>query len=357
MRRDNNRPDLSDLSSPMHQDAPNLDLLRTLAVSFVVISHLGEVHAGLAASSYHLQALGLLGVAIFFVHTCLVLMLSLDRQSNGPKALVFLTRRILRIYPLSIVVVLVVYFATYSGSDRWLLINNLLLIQNLTGTPSIPAPLWSLPFEMQMYLFLPALFVLCQSRNAFMWLSVTWVASIASVLIAAKLALDYHLIKYLPCFLPGVIAFVLAKRTGRPRKHPALLFGYALIVAAVFPLSVAMGAPETPLLWPICLGLGILVASCRQIGNRLLARVAKIIATYSYGIYLIHSECIDLAFSKMSGYPSAASWVVFLGATGGLAYAAHHLIEQPCIAVGRRLVGGSGQTVPGRVVAARSDLA
>jgi peptidoglycan/LPS O-acetylase OafA/YrhL len=62
----------------------NLDLLRSLAVVFVVVSHLPEA-AGVPVSNgtYHLQALGLLGVGIFFIHTTLVLMLSVDRQSGG----------------------------------------------------------------------------------------------------------------------------------------------------------------------------------------------------------------------------------------------------------------------------------
>jgi peptidoglycan/LPS O-acetylase OafA/YrhL len=253
------------------------------------------------------------------------------------------------------VVVLAVYLSTNDGSDRWLLISNLLLIQNLTGSPSIPSPLWSLPFEMQMYLFLPALFVMCRSKHALSWLSILWFASIGAVLLAATLALDYHVIKYIPCFLPGVFAFVLHKRRAEPAAEPAFLFGYVLVVGALFPFLVALGATETPLLWAICLGLGILIASCRQLQNRLLARFAKTIATYSYGIYLIHSECIDLAFSKMSGYPWSVKCGVFFTATGCIAYAAHHLIEQPGIALARRLVRGTRQPPAPPVGAAQSD--
>jgi hypothetical protein len=51
-----------------------------LAVLFVVVFHLPLTERLLHGSNYHPGALGLLGVVIFFVHTCLVLLLSLQRQ-------------------------------------------------------------------------------------------------------------------------------------------------------------------------------------------------------------------------------------------------------------------------------------
>src|SRR5690242_15749179 len=59
-------------------DSPNLDLLRTLAVLYVVIFHLllffEKTNLGL------LWSIGHWGVLLFFVHTSLVLMFSLERQ-------------------------------------------------------------------------------------------------------------------------------------------------------------------------------------------------------------------------------------------------------------------------------------
>ena len=56
-------------------------LVGSLAVTFVTLSH----GPGLAEKElirvFHVPSVGALGVMIFFVHTCLVLMLSLERQT------------------------------------------------------------------------------------------------------------------------------------------------------------------------------------------------------------------------------------------------------------------------------------
>lgn len=97
-------------TSPPGAESPNLDLMRSFAVLFVLVSHL-PVAIGLSVrTGFHLGSLGLLGVVVFFVHTCLVLMLSLGRQvaARGPAHLHadFFVRRAFRIYPLSGAVVL-----------------------------------------------------------------------------------------------------------------------------------------------------------------------------------------------------------------------------------------------------------
>ena len=62
-------------------DSPNLDVLRACAVLVVLAFHtVGFFNRGLA-SNLGLEQLGRLAVLFFFVHTCLVLMLSLERQT------------------------------------------------------------------------------------------------------------------------------------------------------------------------------------------------------------------------------------------------------------------------------------
>lgn len=307
-------------------------------MGLVIISHLGPAIGWSGDAHFHLQALGLMGVAIFFVHTCLVLMMSMDREPGDGLAARFLIRRIFRIYPLSVVVVVALAAAGIGRLHAGEFAANLLLVQNITGAPSNPAPLWSLPFEIQMYLVLPALYGICRRRSAVLLIALLWVASVLFIIAASRTAANYHLLKYVPCFLPGVLAFVLLSRAKRePGLGWGTLFAYVAVAATVFPVLVAKGAEETPLLWLICLGLGLLIPQCRQLKATWLAAAARTVATYSYGIYLVHGTCAEIAFGQLAGYPEVLKWAVFIGGTGLLSFAGYHLVEKPGIALGVRL--------------------
>src|SRR5436309_1935082 len=85
------------------KDSANLDLLRATAVVLVAVFH-ALLYAG------HLtREIGEFGVLLFFVHTSLVLMFSLERQQldypTAPIFLTFMVRRCFRVYPLSVLVV------------------------------------------------------------------------------------------------------------------------------------------------------------------------------------------------------------------------------------------------------------
>jgi peptidoglycan/LPS O-acetylase OafA/YrhL len=285
----------------------------------------------------------LLGVMMFFVHTCLVLMLSLERQTvtNGTdrRAVLFLIRRGFRIYPLSVTVVaiaIVVLFVQGEPPPLAVASSNFLLMQNLPDHRSLVGPLWSLPFEMQMYLVLPGLFLLLERSRRVVELVVgLWGASIVLVLLLWKLNLNYHLFKYLPSFLPGVLAYTLW-RSGR-RLSPGWLFAYVAGIAFLYPWAVGHGVREHALAWPVCLGLALVIPFAREMETRWVGHTAKIIARYSYGIYLVHAQCIDLGFTAFRRLPVAGQWAIFVGGTSVLSYASYHLIEKPGIDLGRRL--------------------
>jgi peptidoglycan/LPS O-acetylase OafA/YrhL len=86
----------------------NLDLLRAVAVLLVLAQHLCRRAYVDQVGWIQTSSLGSFGVLLFFVHTCLVLMYSMERSNLAGWALLknFATRRIFRIYPLSIFAVL-----------------------------------------------------------------------------------------------------------------------------------------------------------------------------------------------------------------------------------------------------------
>jgi peptidoglycan/LPS O-acetylase OafA/YrhL len=311
------------------KDSPNLDLLRAIAVALVVLSHLPQF----APAGFSTNALGHVGVAIFFVHTTLVLMQSLERHGHAP--LPFYVRRAFRIYPLSMWVVLLlamVGFTHGAPMDWHAFLSNLLLVQNITGAQPNPAPLWTLPYELQMYLVLPALFLLARSRRALAGLGLVLAACLALAAVRGNLQ-EPTLVNLAPCFLPGALAYILP----RGNRSPLLLWAVVAIGALAIPMASAAGIAQIPLLWALCLALGVVIPCCREITNQPLQRGAKTVATYSYGIYVMHVFAIEVAFGGVVFHTHAAQWIAFGVLLALLPAVGYHLIEKKGIALGARL--------------------
>lgn len=222
-------------------------------------------------------------------------------------------------------------------------LSNLLLVQNLTGHDSIPAPLWSLPFEIQMYLLLPGLFLLAgrwESRAPGR-VGLLWLAAVGVVLVLWRMGANYQLLNFTPCFLPGILAFTL--RNTRRTLPPAALFAYLLACAALMSALVNRGVPETLAAWPLCLGLGLLIPRCRELRHPWIRGFGKTIARYSYGIYLLHGLAMHLAFGVLASRPPALQWACFLGALVPGVWLAFHGLEEPGIALGKRLAARLGR--------------
>jgi peptidoglycan/LPS O-acetylase OafA/YrhL len=318
----------------MSQKSANLDLLRAIAVTFVVVSHLPFAMESRPAW-YQQNVLGRFGIAMFFVHTVLVLMQSLE--ARGETAGQFLLRRAFRIYPLSIAVVLITAGLMALGNralDSQTFISNLLLIQNITGASSFPTPLWTLPYEVQMYLTLPLLYGITRTTRPVLKAALLWCAGVL-------LATLSELLIYLPCFLPGVLAFTLRHR--EKKLSPWVLIGVVAfgVVSAV--ALVTLGVPREPVFWVLCLTLGIVIPHCREITSKGVAAVASVVATYSYGIYLTHAYALYLAFRSHSG-GTLSEWTAFAVALPSLAVLAYHAIEKPGIKLGAALAKRLAET-------------
>ena len=334
----------------MKIDYPNLDLLRAVAVTLVTAAHVFKF-LGLARDYFGFW--GVLGVAIFFVHTSLVLTQSMDYQ-EGALYIPFLIRRCFRIYPLAIVVLTPVVlfripqlFSDESGHfTSWNykphdIVANFLLVQDLLYTlpaysrqafpmiTSIVGPMWSLSVEMLMYLVLPLLFLLVNReryrtvRLAGMYLMVV-ILSIAGVR-------QFPLVEffsYAPVFAAGIISYYLL------RKHkfivPAFCWPiFVIVVSFVLPVS------RIP---SLCWGLLVAIAIpwFAQITFRPLAVASKLIARYSYGIYLTHCLCMWIALEKMPG-PTPLRLAAFIILLAAVSIGLYHGVEEPLIQIGKRI--------------------
>jgi peptidoglycan/LPS O-acetylase OafA/YrhL len=253
-------------------------------------------------------------------------------------------RRCFRVLPLCWFVVLLVALAHlpvgHTRDGRFVavsltgapLLYNLLTIQNLTGTESAIATLWSLPYETQMYLLLPALSILAQASPARV---VLWIW-LATAMTAACFRFDgadrvRDALWLVPCFYAGIVAFRLTRHT-RP-TWPALTWPMRLVRLTL--LYLAWPKPSVGAL--ACLALGVCQPRIRELRLRPLRLVSQLIARYSYGVYLTHLICLWLAFEYVPDAPLVLRWALFVATAVAVPVVLYHGLEQPMVALGAQL--------------------
>jgi peptidoglycan/LPS O-acetylase OafA/YrhL len=329
----------------------NLDILRCIAVLSVVADHLG---IALAPTSlrYAVTTLGRFGVLLFFVHTSLVLMSSLERQGQATGWVgAFYIRRILRIYPLAIATVclaLVLHipssipepgiYQPYADPSPMTIATNLLLVQDIAGMHDIQAPFWSLPIEVQMYAFLPLSFLV--ARRSWKAMAVLFAGFLAAYGIVSDATLPgvWRLDVFLfgPCFLAGIVAYyLLRKKVSTPLPSQAL---FILIGVSLSTLLIMHATDATPTRnWIPCLLVGTLLPILKDANKSRFTEFAKAICTYSFGIYVLHVPVMWLVFTKMPALPLAVQLILFIGILSLLCFGAYHMVEKPGTELGKRL--------------------
>jgi peptidoglycan/LPS O-acetylase OafA/YrhL len=315
----------------------NLDLLRALAVLTVFVGHLlhtnGYIPRWVSEMSHF-------GVIAFFVHTACVLMMSLQRlvaDGRGATTLRFFIRRAFRIYPLSVSCVLLVVIAGIPRTPwqpervltNWkLVVANVALIQNVWGG-SVLAPLWSLPFEIQMYLLLPPIFY---SMSLLSWrriLCVTlWLAGVAVALSPLR-----KFTAFFPCFLSGVVAYGFSLQCRRALPWQT----WPLFLVALWAAVAKFGNDYAWLDWMGSACLGAALPFFAEIRPTWLRAASATIAKYSYGIYLSHLPLMWLVFVRLAFLPSTSQWLLFAVLSCVLPVLLFHFIEQPMISKGTRI--------------------
>jgi len=211
-------------------------------------------------------------------------------------------------------------------------VQNLLLVQNLGGAESLEAPLWSLPYEMQMYLLLPVLFWLLARARTPLVMFTLWIA----VAVAAKLRLhgsETDLLDYAPCFLAGVTGYAVARARLASWQLPFWLWPVAIAAATAFYVT----RPTLPHGWVSCLIVATAVVAIRELPDGRWRHAFQLIARYSYGIYLAHFILIWLAFEQLAGAPWSVQLAVFGATLVTVPPVLYHLVERPMILAGERV--------------------
>jgi peptidoglycan/LPS O-acetylase OafA/YrhL len=325
----------------------NLDILRALAVLAVLIVHC-------MPKSPPQEAAGDYAVLIFFVHTALVLLYSLHRMAGSPGLVQrFYVQRAFRIYPLSVACVLVSLAfhiswpeTTYIPRSSAEIASNLLLVQNyMPNVPSISAPLWSLPYEVQMYLVLPAIFWYLRRYGMRGAVCLALFSTMLPIVeIAAGSAHWRPMTRYVPCFMGGALAY--CGYGARPR-FPWWVWPFVVAGAGVAYWALGAMIPDG---WLACMLLGAMVPLFAEAPANMMSRAAAVVARYSYGIYLAHAPLLWFCFQRLSTMPRAAQWALFSVSMCIVPVALFHLIESPMIGLGKRLTQGRFQSVEPRLM-------
>jgi peptidoglycan/LPS O-acetylase OafA/YrhL len=341
-------------TTPTHET--NLDFVRALAVLMVVGSHLGWYFGDAHFGFFELAPLGKLGVAIFFVHSGIVNLFSIERhvQKFGERRLflAFMTRRCFRIYPLAIFLVTSIYLthipvsiisnwtATIGNHPKAELVPSLLLVQNFVQFDQLLGPLWSLPYEIQMYSLFPLIYLILRRFKSSKILIFSW-ALLAIVEIVAAPHLAKHsnigqtftipdMLYFFLWFLAGFYAYKEMQTSKRTVPF------WVLSALLVFLCLACMLSYDRNKFIFISLCFGIALPFVKSCTLSPLNRTCAWIAKYSYGIYLLHEPSIWLGFVRFGHIPVIAQVSIFLTATFGGSFLLYRALEHPMILVGNR---------------------
>ncbi len=348
----------------------NLDFLRSMAVLSVVTSHLWHSCVEFHICAEHLfvsaflRSCSITGVSFFFVHTCLVLMLSMHRAPDAHRARSFLIRRAFRIYPLcwtAIFLALATGLTDLSASRLHALgwrdiLANLLLVQNLAKTRNavcVLGPLWSLPWEVQMYLVLPLFYIVLRR---FQWLGTVFLIWAGSAILAVVGTqprvphLGWSI--FPPMFIAGMVAYrLLVRQEAQGHRFAVPAWAWPLVVLILFvvaPLLADGREIYTPAVAAInacnCFLLSLAIPYFVDLKAGWIVRPAQQIAKYSYGVYLLHVPAIVLCFRYFPALPIAPKIAASLALTALFSFASFHAIEDPMIRMGKRLTQSKAPT-------------
>ena len=335
---------------PVSNELRNLDVLRAFAVLAVAGSHLYRSIVGMSHFPTFVDNFGVGGVLFFFVHTALVLLMSMQRTRSNHLTLGFYIRRAFRIYPLCWTCIILVLVTGLTDVPHEKIVEmgwrgiavNLALVQNIIRYPNVEMPLWSLPWEVQMYLLLPAFYLFMKKYDRVYVPIAMWFAATALTIACTTLDVPraFHGTIFPPMFIGGMIAYrMLGKVRARfpsflwPLAILGLMLARCLLLDGVL-IDTARNATVNAI---TCLVLGIGIPYFGEVQSHWLRYLAHQLAKYSYGIYLLHIPSLALVFTFMPWLPLPLKIVAFITITGVASVLTFHLIEDPLIQLGRSI--------------------
>ncbi len=355
-----------------------IDALRGLAISGVVLTHLGALFADASWRANRLAGVGAHGVHLFFVLSALTMMLSWNSRRGGVWA--FYVRRLFRIAPLywlgivfyGCLHLVLARLGMHAAVDaEGIFDGRAVLLTAMFANGFSPERInavvpggWTIVVEMMFYAIFPLLAVSVTTRaRAAVLLVVSVLLAIGANLAAPALLglgheqldqtfLYYWLPNSLPAFALGILAYHLLARAPRRRWASA-----GLVIAAV---SLGVVVAFGPLPWqaslaqPISRGTAaaaasvcLVLAAWRVRRPLLVNRLSVALGRVSYSAYLMHWLILDAAVALLGplDLPPGLGLLLrcmtlpmWLALTYVLASRSYRWVEQPGIRAGGRLL-------------------
>ena len=353
------------------QRLPGLDLLRAIAIVWVMLFH-SYIVGGLGPDYSWLSRYGWMGVDLFFVLSGFLIggqVLKPLAQGRSFGVGEFYLRRALRILP-AYFVVLAIYawlpgWRESPGMQPWwqfaTFSMNLLIDYEHNKAFSHA---WSLCVEEHFYLVFPLL-AWCLMRRPAQWKFMATCTAIVLGGIALRSWIivtagdDYGFVEdlYYPTWnrLDGLLAGVVLAtiQVFRPatwarlqaKANLAMLAGLAIVAGAFWMFSDRVGLLGNSLGWPVLsLGLALLVlagSSTRSWIGRWRLPAAGWLAATSFSLYLSHKLAfhgVDAAFGEQMEGQGVAAFAVFAVVTLAVGAVLHYAVERPFLQWRQRLL-------------------
>jgi peptidoglycan/LPS O-acetylase OafA/YrhL len=298
------------------------------------------------------------GVAVFFLISGFVIPLSLEGSGIGG----FFIKRLMRIYPTFWVALALNVAALFVSSAWWhkpvehgmadYISNAALLTEFSSRHFDIPSVMWTLQIEMKFYLLAPLFYLAI--RRGIVWALLVWALGVVAAywLATAGCAGDVGTCwghrgpivyvaweaMYISYMLIGSVIYAHyrgAVATPAALGLIAVIFG--CFVASFF-LSPLIGAARGTLpayVWGIAIFGG-----CYLLRSRIrLTPLFRFLADISYPLYVVHPLVgyVTMRILMALGLPYLAAMPVALGLALGLAWLIHIYVEEPTMALGKRL--------------------
>lgn len=331
-----------------------IDSLRAASVLIVLLSHWWSGFA------FPINW-GMIGVYIFFVISGYVISSSLmieQAQRRGRLDIpAFYLRRIFRIWPAYFLLIAFLYFSGKGFGDdsvAWHLFFLSDLLPVFTKETATPVHLWSLSVEQQFYLIWPAA-LLFFSRKSFIFVCVALIVfSLGSriyFLTAGDnyMAARFFLSSNLDCLAAGGMLAAAERGAFRISTRVMRAIGLIGVIALGYIITVSINgdyhfdAVFSPSVAAILASwLLFELRENRRFASAVSVQPLLLIGKLSYGIYLYHLS-VGAWVAGFVDHTSSAFPLVAGIITLTLAFVSWHLVEQPLIALGKRITTSGWQ--------------